>query len=220
MAAAASPGAAPAWAAGTATPAGGRRRLTQAAAALHAAAGVLRSEPAMASAARSLAARAEDLAGGRFTMALFGAFSAGKSSFANALLGRRGAARVAASGNGCRRADSGAGGRLRPWDGVHHHEAGGGGLGGHPPFLQRAAAGAAAARLVDRSRGAAADRRAPSVRAAACRLPAGSCRRMGRNPVRCSEQSGRSAWRSTAAWLQTRNAPASCRARTCIMTVR
>lgn len=87
VAAAASPSAAQAWAAGTAQPAGGRRRLTQAAAALHAAAGVLRSEPAMASAARSLAARAEDLAGGRFTMALFGAFSAGKSSFANALLG-------------------------------------------------------------------------------------------------------------------------------------
>ncbi|NQX49876.1 dynamin family protein, partial [Paenibacillus tritici] len=86
-AAAAEPAAAPAWAAGTAQPAGGRRRLTQAAAALHAAAGMLRREPAMASAARSLAARAEDLAGGRFTMALFGAFSAGKSSFANALLG-------------------------------------------------------------------------------------------------------------------------------------
>lgn len=85
--AAASHPAAATWAAGTAQPAGGRRRLTQAAAALHAAAGLLRREPAMASAARSLAARAEDLAGGRFTMALFGAFSAGKSSFANALLG-------------------------------------------------------------------------------------------------------------------------------------
>uniref|UniRef100_UPI00046E94FE dynamin family protein n=1 Tax=Paenibacillus zanthoxyli TaxID=369399 RepID=UPI00046E94FE len=36
---------------------------------------------------RGLAARAADLAGGRFTLALFGAFSAGKSSFANALLG-------------------------------------------------------------------------------------------------------------------------------------
>ncbi|AIQ59485.1 hypothetical protein PBOR_22975 [Paenibacillus borealis] len=85
-AAASHPAAAP-WAAGTAQPSGGRRRLNEAAAALHAAAGLLRREPAMASAARSLAARAEDLAGGRFTMALFGAFSAGKSSFANALLG-------------------------------------------------------------------------------------------------------------------------------------
>ncbi|MBW4085613.1 dynamin family protein [Paenibacillus sp. S150] len=74
-------------AAGTASPAGGRRRLGQAAAALDAAAELLRREPAMASAARSLAARAADLAGGRFTLALFGAFSAGKSSFANALLG-------------------------------------------------------------------------------------------------------------------------------------
>ncbi|WP_187388789.1 dynamin family protein, partial [Paenibacillus ihuae] len=74
------------WAAG-ATPAGGRRRLGEAAAVLNAAAELLRGEPAMASAARSLAARAADLAGGRFTMALFGAFSAGKSSFANALLG-------------------------------------------------------------------------------------------------------------------------------------
>lgn len=74
-------------AAGTALPAGGRRRLNKAAAALDAAAGLLRSEPAMASAARSLAARAEDLRRGRFTLALFGAFSAGKSSFANALLG-------------------------------------------------------------------------------------------------------------------------------------
>lgn len=78
---------APGWAAGAASPAGGRRRLVKAAAVLGAAAELLRGEPAMASAARSLAARAEDLAGGRFTMALFGAFSAGKSSFANALLG-------------------------------------------------------------------------------------------------------------------------------------
>lgn len=75
------------WAAGTASPAGGRRRLSAAADTLAAAAELLRREPAMASAARSLAARAEDLAGGRFTLALFGAFSAGKSSFANALLG-------------------------------------------------------------------------------------------------------------------------------------
>ncbi|WP_143192074.1 dynamin family protein [Paenibacillus helianthi] len=75
------------FAAGMASPAGGRRRLGKAAAVLDAAAELLRSEPAMASAARSLTARAADLAGGRFTLALFGAFSAGKSSFANALLG-------------------------------------------------------------------------------------------------------------------------------------
>lgn len=79
--------AAASWAAAAASPAGGRRRLSAAAAALAAAADLLRREPAMASAARGLAARAEDLAGGRFTLALFGAFSAGKSSFANALLG-------------------------------------------------------------------------------------------------------------------------------------
>jgi len=89
QAAAAGPGPAAARpAAGSAAPAGvRRRRLSAAAAALAAAAERLRREPAMASAARSLAARAEDLAGGRFTLALFGAFSAGKSSFANALLG-------------------------------------------------------------------------------------------------------------------------------------
>ncbi|WP_379150642.1 dynamin family protein, partial [Paenibacillus sp. sgz5001063] len=75
-------------AAGMASPAGGRRRLGKAAAVLDAAAELLRRESAMASAARSLAARAADLAGGRFTLALFGAFSAGKSSFANALLGQ------------------------------------------------------------------------------------------------------------------------------------
>ncbi|KWX87477.1 hypothetical protein AMQ83_12875, partial [Paenibacillus riograndensis] len=74
-------------AAGTASRAGGRRRLGEAAAVLDAAAELPRRAPAMASAARSLAARAADLAGGRFTLALFGAFSAGKSSFANALLG-------------------------------------------------------------------------------------------------------------------------------------
>ncbi|AIQ48112.1 hypothetical protein R70723_21020 [Paenibacillus sp. FSL R7-0273] len=84
--AAAGPSAAPASPAAEG-PAGGRRRLGQAAAVLDAAAELLRGEPAMASAARSLAARAEDLSGGRFTLALFGAFSAGKSSFANALLG-------------------------------------------------------------------------------------------------------------------------------------
>lgn len=84
--AAAAGSAAPGWGAAT-SPAGGRRRLGEAAAVLQAAAEALRGEPAMASAARSLAARAESLAAGRFTLALFGAFSAGKSSFANALLG-------------------------------------------------------------------------------------------------------------------------------------
>ncbi|WP_151734535.1 dynamin family protein [Paenibacillus tengchongensis] len=79
--------AAPGWAAEPAAPAGGRRRLAAAAAVLHAAAEKLRAEPALGSAARGLAARAQALAAGRFTLALFGAFSAGKSSFANALLG-------------------------------------------------------------------------------------------------------------------------------------
>ncbi|NGM81419.1 dynamin [Paenibacillus sp. 7124] len=78
--------AAPSAAAGPA-PAEGRRRLGEAARLLDRAASLLRGEPAMASASRSLAARAADLAGGRFTLALLGAFSAGKSSFANALLG-------------------------------------------------------------------------------------------------------------------------------------
>ncbi|CAM4311895.1 dynamin family protein [Paenibacillus typhae] len=84
--AAAGPSTAPDWAA-AGSPAGGRRRLGKAAAVLDAAAELLRGEPAMASAARSLAARAQTIAAGRFTLALFGAFSAGKSSFANALLG-------------------------------------------------------------------------------------------------------------------------------------
>ncbi|MFC7682106.1 dynamin family protein [Paenibacillus sp. GCM10028914] len=68
--------------------AGGRRqRLEAAAAELRAAAALLAPHPALASPARDLHARADALAGGSFTLALFGAFSAGKSSFANALLG-------------------------------------------------------------------------------------------------------------------------------------
>ncbi|SMF87138.1 Dynamin family protein [Paenibacillus uliginis N3/975] len=68
--------------------AGGRRqRLEAAAAELRAAAALLAPYPALASPARDLTARADALAGGSFTLALFGAFSAGKSSFANALLG-------------------------------------------------------------------------------------------------------------------------------------
>lgn len=64
-----------------------RQRLEAAAAELRAAAALLAPHPALASAARDLTARADALAGGSFILALFGAFSAGKSSFANALLG-------------------------------------------------------------------------------------------------------------------------------------
>lgn len=67
--------------------AAGRQRLTEAAAALEAAAEALAPYPAFGSGVRELRARAAHLSGGRFTVALFGAFSAGKSSFANALLG-------------------------------------------------------------------------------------------------------------------------------------
>ncbi|WP_438351152.1 dynamin family protein [Paenibacillus sp. FA6] len=67
---------------------GGRRqRLADAAAQLHAASALLGQYPAMASASRAIRERAAALEGGTFTLALFGAFSAGKSSFANALLG-------------------------------------------------------------------------------------------------------------------------------------
>lgn len=64
-----------------------RRRLDAAAARLEVAAALVEPYPAMGSAVRDLRARAASLAGGTFTLALFGAFSAGKSSFANALLG-------------------------------------------------------------------------------------------------------------------------------------
>ncbi|NEU62066.1 dynamin family protein [Paenibacillus sp. ALJ109b] len=64
-----------------------RRRLDAAAARLEAAAALVEPYPAMGSAVRDLRTRAASLAGGTFTLALFGAFSAGKSSFANALLG-------------------------------------------------------------------------------------------------------------------------------------
>ncbi|WP_410768460.1 dynamin family protein [Fontibacillus sp. BL9] len=67
--------------------AAGRQRLTAAATALDAAAEALAPYPAFGSGVRELRARAAYLRGGRFTVALFGAFSAGKSSFANALLG-------------------------------------------------------------------------------------------------------------------------------------
>ncbi|MCM3783946.1 dynamin family protein [Neobacillus mesonae] len=62
-------------------------RLSAAAAGLEQAAALVAPYPAMKSAVRGLTARAGSLAGGSFTLALFGAFSAGKSSFANALLG-------------------------------------------------------------------------------------------------------------------------------------
>ncbi|WP_025684785.1 dynamin family protein, partial [Paenibacillus maysiensis] len=52
-----------------------------------AAAALVSPYPAMQAVVRDLHARAAALEGGRFTLALFGAFSAGKSSFANALLG-------------------------------------------------------------------------------------------------------------------------------------
>ncbi|MFM9280279.1 dynamin family protein, partial [Paenibacillus jiagnxiensis] len=67
--------------------AGRQRRLADAAARLEAAAALAAPYPAMQAAVRGLRDRARSLAHGRFTLALFGAFSAGKSSFANALLG-------------------------------------------------------------------------------------------------------------------------------------
>jgi GTPase Era involved in 16S rRNA processing len=64
-----------------------RSILEQAADRLAAAADLLRDVPAMETERDSLAKRAEKLRNNRFTVALFGAFSAGKSSFANALFG-------------------------------------------------------------------------------------------------------------------------------------
>ncbi|WP_235941371.1 dynamin family protein [Paenibacillus puerhi] len=70
--------------------AGGHRdRLRETAARLQAAAEELSSLSALRSVRRSLLEKAERLSGNRFTIALFGAFSAGKSSFANALIGER-----------------------------------------------------------------------------------------------------------------------------------
>ncbi|RAV18684.1 dynamin family protein, partial [Paenibacillus contaminans] len=62
-------------------------RLRETAAQLRSAAELVGGIPALGSIARSMREKAERLAGNRFTIALFGAFSAGKSSFANALLG-------------------------------------------------------------------------------------------------------------------------------------
>ncbi|WP_203232165.1 dynamin family protein, partial [Paenibacillus pinistramenti] len=64
-----------------------RRRALEAAARLEAAAGLLAPHPAFGTGVEELRKRAAELRRGRFTVALFGAFSAGKSSFANALLG-------------------------------------------------------------------------------------------------------------------------------------
>ncbi|MGF9712471.1 dynamin family protein, partial [Paenibacillus naphthalenovorans] len=75
---------------GAALAAGGHRgRLREAAARLNAAAQELDGLAALQSIRRSLQEKAERLANNRFTVALFGAFSAGKSSFANALIGER-----------------------------------------------------------------------------------------------------------------------------------
>lgn len=68
-------------------PPAGRQRLLAAAKQLAAAAEALAPYPAFGSGVRELRARATQLREGRYTIALFGAFSAGKSSFANALLG-------------------------------------------------------------------------------------------------------------------------------------
>ncbi|WP_178075979.1 dynamin family protein [Paenibacillus oralis] len=64
-----------------------RGRALQAAARLAAAAELLAPHPAFGTGVRELTRRAAELRSGTFTAALFGAFSAGKSSFASALLG-------------------------------------------------------------------------------------------------------------------------------------
>lgn len=66
-----------------------RRRLEATAERLTSAAEVLAGVPALRTAAKSMREKADRLASNNFTIALFGAFSAGKSSFANALLGER-----------------------------------------------------------------------------------------------------------------------------------
>ncbi|MBN3527546.1 dynamin family protein [Paenibacillus apiarius] len=65
-----------------------RRRLLEAAMRLKHAADALERLPAVQPLAQDLRDKAERLDTNRFTVALFGAFSAGKSSFANALMGR------------------------------------------------------------------------------------------------------------------------------------
>jgi len=64
-------------------------RVERKAAALEAAAALIEDIASMRSLARSMREKAARLRGRTFTVALFGAFSAGKSSFANALIGQR-----------------------------------------------------------------------------------------------------------------------------------
>ncbi|MFC5448164.1 dynamin family protein [Paenibacillus aestuarii] len=65
------------------------KRMERKAASLEAAAALIDGLPSMKSIARSMQGKAERLRDRTFTIALFGAFSAGKSSFANALIGER-----------------------------------------------------------------------------------------------------------------------------------
>jgi GTPase Era involved in 16S rRNA processing len=65
------------------------RRMERKAAALLAASSLIDGLPSMRSIARSMREKSERLRQRTFTIALFGAFSAGKSSFANALIGER-----------------------------------------------------------------------------------------------------------------------------------
>ncbi|WP_171682020.1 dynamin family protein [Paenibacillus planticolens] len=65
------------------------RRMERKAADLQAAAGLIDGLPSMRSIARAMREKSERLRQRTFTIALFGAFSAGKSSFANALIGER-----------------------------------------------------------------------------------------------------------------------------------
>ncbi|MDF2667730.1 MAG: dynamin [Paenibacillus sp.] len=64
-----------------------RRGMVQTAERLHTGAGLLQGIPAMKSIVNAMREKAERLESSTFTIALFGAFSAGKSSFANALMG-------------------------------------------------------------------------------------------------------------------------------------
>ncbi|WP_172196289.1 dynamin family protein [Saccharibacillus qingshengii] len=74
----------------SASEASGRLGILHAAAdRLHEASSLLEPLSAFGSSLRAMRERESSLRGGRFTLALFGAFSAGKSSFANALLGDR-----------------------------------------------------------------------------------------------------------------------------------
>ncbi|MCY9664629.1 dynamin family protein [Paenibacillus alginolyticus] len=65
------------------------RRMERKAADLQAASSLIEGLPSMRSIARSMREKSERLRQRTFTIALFGAFSAGKSSFANALIGER-----------------------------------------------------------------------------------------------------------------------------------